>query len=266
MNKKSGWYIILGIIFASMVLLIVLPIVLVNDEDKTNKEKEVTANTNEQKKEKDNVTKDDAEKQKDNVTKNDVEKQKENRKISVKDIKAMSDEEIQRLDFSKDQERMSNKVFDIYVGRLLELDKTKEDTENNVDVDSKGVYNDEELNQRVHNSMKRSMQLFNNRKDDDLKSYEVETKIDETGIEKPDVIVTLNLKGNYEYDQDLLQNFEDHVMSNFSFYEADFKGYFKHLTIEFKEKDNEIGHVTLDLDKKQEEGTLSDAEKVIMNK
>lgn len=172
-------------------------------------------------------------------------------KVTVNDINAMSKKQLEKIS-NEDTYKMNEKVYSAYLDKLYPTDDMKNEK---VSESDPSYYNDENLNQRVHKSMERSMQLLNNLRENDLESYEVDTKVYKNNNQKPDINITLNLKGNNDYDQELLQQFEERVSSNFQVIDTEFHGYFKNLTIDFNKDDNAIGEVTLDLEEKDENGS-----------
>lgn len=170
-------------------------------------------------------------------------------KVTVNDINAMSKKQLEKIS-NEDTYKMNGKVYSAYLDKLYPTDEMKNEK---VSESNPIYYNDENLNQRVHKSMERSMQLLNNLREDDLESYEVDTKVYKNNNQKPDINITLNLKGNNDYDQELLQQFEERVSSNFQVLDTEFHGYFKNLTIDFNKDDDAIGEVTLDLEEKDED-------------
>ena len=179
-------------------------------------------------------------------------------KMTVNDINSMSKKQLKKISNENTYE-MNNKVYSAYLDKLYPTNDIKNESVNET---NPNYYNDENLNQQVHKSMERSMQLLNNLREKDLESYEVETKVYKNNNQKPDINITLNLKGNNNYDQELLQQFEDRVSSNFQVVDTEFHGYFKDLTIEFNKEDNAIGEVTLDLEEKDETGSSNITKKV----
>ncbi|MEB7721805.1 hypothetical protein [Staphylococcus equorum] len=179
-------------------------------------------------------------------------------KITVNDINSMSKKQLKKIS-NEDTYEMNNKVYSAYLDKLYPTNDIKNES---VNESNPNYYNDENLNQQVHKSMERSMQLLNNLREKDLESYEVETKVYKNNNQKPDINITLNLKGNNNYDQELLQQFEDRVSSNFQVVDTEFHGYFKDLTIEFNKEYNAIGEVTLDLEEKDETGSSNITKKV----
>lgn len=179
-------------------------------------------------------------------------------KVTVNDINAMSKEQLEKIS-NEDTYKMNEKAYSAYLDKLYPTDDTNNEK---VSESNPSYYNDENLNQRVHKSMERSMQILNNLRENDLESYEVETKVYKNSNQKPDVNITLNLKGKNEYDQELLQQFEGRVSSNFQVVDTEFHDYFKNLTIEFNENNNAIGEVTLDLEEKDENSSGNITRKV----
>ncbi|WP_432755916.1 hypothetical protein [Staphylococcus pseudoxylosus] len=169
-------------------------------------------------------------------------------KVTVNDINAMSKKQLEKIS-NEDTYNMNEKAYSAYLDKLYPTDDMKNEK---VSEANPSYYNDENLNQRVHKSMERSMQLLNNLRENDLESYEVDTKVYKNNDQKPDINITLNLKGNNDYDQELLQQFEERVASNFQVIDTEFHDCFKNLTIDFNENDDAIGEVTLDLEEKNE--------------
>ncbi|QXU78861.1 hypothetical protein KFV55_13360 (plasmid) [Staphylococcus epidermidis] len=144
-----------------------------------------------------------------------------------------------RTDVKKNKKQSSSKDKNkSHENNDRSLKNNNEDTSN-----SHEYYDDPSLDKQVYEDIKESMTLLNSLTSQDIKEYKVNTQIYNQD-KKPNVIITVDLKGKEDYSNSELKYRTEHISSNFTGrneIEGGFNGYFDKLYIKFKEDGIDVG-------------------------
>lgn len=144
-----------------------------------------------------------------------------------------------RADVKKNEKQSSSKDKNkSHEDNDKSLKNNNEDTSN-----SHEYYDDPNLDKQVYEDIEESMTRLNSLTSQDIKEYKVNTQIYNQD-KKPNVIVTVDLKGKEDYSNGELKYRTEHISSNFTGrneIEGGFNGYFDKLYIKFKEDGIDVG-------------------------
>lgn len=209
-------------------------------------------------------------------TKNNISnKETKKHKFTYKDIEKMSDKEIKKIT-SDEVYNLPKSARNLYNKRANELsedyDKDKENNdsyeENSKYEESNNYEDDTELDASIKQHISRSIHNLNVHSGEDVKKYEVTTQVDSRNIEKPNVNVIVYLKGEFKGaaefndEKDIFKGYEEYVSSNFINDRGMYGRQFNNIKIEFYYKDLPYAYTEINVNDKYNKGELLEDDKI----